>query len=515
MKINITKIDNVFMKIDCDEMSLELLIRDRYTFLVPGYKFMPKYKLGLWDGKIRLYDQFKKTLYLGLIEDLVLFCQENNIDIILNNPEDFDGINENITKQELEDFIKKLNLKYTPYDYQFNSVFECLSNGRKIISSPTSSGKSLIIYISAMYHYVKSQRVLIIVPTIALCSQMVRDFKNYSNDKINENHINIINYEARQRAKKDKNAKHELDYPFVVSTWQSIYKNKESWFDNFDVIIADECHTYKSDAIKKMMENTGNVKKKYGLTATISNDMYEVPSSKDSPNTMTLMGLFGSISRTATTKELMDRNIIAKLKIKMITMNHDSTTKSMLAKKNFDYASEMKIIGENVDRRNKIVKMVKNIKGNSILLFNFAKTFGIPLYEQLKNEMPDHKIFYVDKSTSGEDRATYQKIADEEDNVIIVASYGVFSTGISINNIHNVFFITPYKALTRILQSIGRGLRMKDGKTHCNLYDIIDDIKGKRTNITLNHSQDRYKIYLRENFDDIKFYNIDLNKEKK
>lgn len=500
MQVSITKLDEVFCRVDCNEMSIEMAIRDRYTFLIPDYKFHPKYKSGIWDGRIRLFNSLNKKLPLGLVTDLFNFCKENNWEVEVTNKEMFLDVVEPLDDKGVEEFIetlKGLNLPFDPYDYQKNSFKIAINHGRCIISSPTSSGKSLMIYMIAMWHFIKhNRRSLIIVPTIGLCNQMSRDFKDYSKGGIDEEMFAIINSKAKDRGNVNTT-------PFVVSTWQSIYKNSPEWFSQFDVILADECHEYKATAVKSMIEKCVTVRFKYGFTGTISNDMYH-SSKSDSANIMTLIGLFGEVFHTTTTQKLMERGLVAELFINMITIDHKEENKKLLRSKkvNYNYDTEMKLIGTIKERRDLIIKILKNVKGNSMLLFNFKETFGEPLYEEIKEAFPNHKVFYVDGDTK--DRTLAQETADKEDNVIIVASYGVFSTGISIKNIHNLFLVTPYKSLTRVLQSIGRGLRLGRNKTKCNLFDFVDDLSSRRINTTLRHGQERYKIYLNQNFKNIK-----------
>jgi superfamily II DNA or RNA helicase len=100
-----------------------------------------------------------------------------------------------------------------------------------------------------------------------------------------------------------------------------------------------------------------------------------------------------------------------------------------------------------------------------------------------------------------ENREKVREITEKENNAIIVASYGTFSTGVNIRNLHNVIFASPSKSRIRNLQSIGRVLRKGNNKTKATLYDIADDISYKsRKNYTLNHLIERIKVYNEENF---------------
>ena len=121
-------------------------------------------------------------------------------------------------------------------------------------------------------------------------------------------------------------------------------------------------------------------------------------------------------------------------------------------------------------------------------------------------------MFFVHGGVATEDRERVREITESENNAIIVASYGTFSTGINIKNLHNVIFASPSKSRIRNLQSIGRVLRKGSNNTKATLYDIADDISHKsRRNYTLNHLIERIKIYNEENFN-YDIVNIPLKK---
>ena len=135
-----------------------------------------------------------------------------------------------------------------------------------------------------------------------------------------------------------------------------------------------------------------------------------------------------------------------------------------------------------------------------MILFNFVERHGIPLYN-LINSSTDRPVFFVHGGVDVEEREDIRKITEEKTDAIIVASYGTFSTGINIKNLHNVIFASPSKSRIRNLQSIGRVLRKGDNKSKATLYDIADDISTDRgNNYTLNHLIERVKIYNQEKF---------------
>ena len=122
----------------------------------------------------------------------------------------------------------------------------------------------------------------------------------------------------------------------------------------------------------------------------------------------------------------------------------------------------------------------------------------------------DRKIFFIHGGVDAEEREQVRSIVEKENDAIIVASYGTFSTGINIRNLHNVILASPSKSRIRVLQSIGRGLRTSDSKDAVTVYDIADDLKYKtHTNFTLQHLLERLEIYNSENFN-YKIYNMEI-----
>ena len=167
------------------------------------------------------------------------------------------------------------------------------------------------------------------------------------------------------------------------------------------------------------------------------------------------------------------------------------------------YQEEMDFIVKN-DKRNKFIRnLTVSTEGNTLVLFQYVEKHGKILYEMIKDKVSkDRKVFFIYGGTDTEDREAARIMMEGEDNAICIASFGVFSTGINIPSIENVIFASPSKSKIRNLQSIGRGLRLKDGKSHCNLFDIADDFQRKSwKNHTLGHFAERLKVYSEEQFD--------------
>jgi superfamily II DNA or RNA helicase len=219
--------------------------------------------------------------------------------------------------------------------------------------------------------------------------------------------------------------------------------------------------------------------------------------------------MFGPVYKVISTKELMDQGSVAALKIKVLVMKYDEITRKIRNKN--AYQDEMDFIVTH-DKRNKFIRnLAVSCEGNTLVLFQYVEKHGSVLYEMIQNKVSDtRKVIYIHGGTDVEAREEARKIAENEDDAIILASFGVFSTGVNIPSIENVIFASPSKSKIRNLQSIGRGLRLKKGKTHCNLFDIADDLHWKSwKNHTLNHLAERVKTYAEEKFS-FKIIEVDL-----
>jgi len=233
------------------------------------------------------------------------------------------------------------------------------------------------------------------------------------------------------------------------------------------------------------------VRYRIGTTGTLDNKKI---------HRLVLEGMFGPVHRVTTTKELMDTNRLATLNITCILLKYDEPTR-VSRNKNL-YQDEMSFIVSNEKRNNFIRNLALNCKGNTLVLFQYVEKHGKVLHDLIQEKAHDgRKIFFVFGGTATSDREAIRHITESESDAIIIASYGTFSTGINIPSLENVIFASPTKSKIRNLQSIGRGLRLKNGKTECNLYDLADDLHWKSwKNHTLNHFAERVKTYAEEKF---------------
>lgn len=483
--INIQYVDEGYIRVIPSSYDILEDLYEMFSFEIENKKFNKLVKDGLWDGVFHLYNKKTKQIYKGLLQKIIDYAEANSIEITIE-----DGVYNyhNFSEGIVEDFIQSLNISkngkpMSSRDYQLDSVHKALCNERILILSPTGSGKSLIIYTLIRYYLKTNQKCLLIVPTVDLVNQMYNDFKEYSE-------LNGFDVEANANMLYTGKEKRN-DYNILITTWQSASKQSKEFFKDFTVIFGDEAHKFAAASLKKLMDNLPQVKYRIGTTGTLNNVKV---------NNLVLEGLFGMVYKATSSKEMMENHTLAKLIILALKINYDDETRKILSKAK--YEDEFSWIIQNEVRNKFIAKLATKLKGNTLVLFERVEQQGIPLYEMIKDISPDKNVYYVSGKIKSNEREEIRTKAINEDNVIIVASYGTYSTGINIPSIENIIFASPTKAKIRILQSIGRGLRLFEGKTSCKLYDIADDLSWKsKENHTLRHAYARYKIYMEEGFE--------------
>ena len=471
----ISKVNEVYLKIQT-EPHIDYELRDRFTFEVPNKKFMPQYRNKYWDGYVHLYNLKTKRIYVGLLDKIIAFCENSGYTYQFENNKYY-GLpfeyNEMVSKEGVKDYIKSIT-KFKARDYQIDAVYDALKYNRKLLISPTASGKSLMIYSLVRYFVERNQKILLVVPTTSLVEQMYKDFEDYGWDP--KNHCHRI-YAGRERTNVNE---------VTITTWQSVYNLDRGFFEDYDVVIGDEAHLFKSKSLVNIMDKLHHAKYRYGFTGTLDGTQ---------THKWVLEGLFGPSYKVTQTKRLMEEGYLSNLDIQCIVLKYKP--------KNFQtYEDEIQFLISHERRNNFIRNLALDLKGNTLILYSRVETHGEVLYNLINNKVDNgRKVFFIHGGVDAENRESVREITEKETNAIVVASYGTFSTGINIKNLHNLIFASPSKSRIRNLQSIGRVLRKGNSKTKAKLYDIADDLatsSGK--NYTLNHFIERVKIYVQEQF---------------
>jgi len=487
--IIIEKKNEVYITVNC-ESDIQREISEFFTFYVPGYKFMPAFRNRMWDGKIRLFSQKTKEIYFGLYPYIKAFAEERGYNIVAGKDVEIDN---KVDKETVTKFSNSLGQKFEARDYQIDAIYHSLKRNRALLVSPTASGKSFIIYSLIRYysHLIKdddNNRTLLIVPTTSLVEQMYTDFESYG--------WNVKKYCHRLYS----GYSNQTDKKVLISTWQSLYKLPKEYFKQFGCVFGDEAHLFKSKSLTEIMTKLLDCKYRIGLTGTL-----------DGAHThkLVLEGLFGAVNKVTTTKKLMDKKQLSNLAVRCLILKHNEANCKIVA--NGKYQDEIDYLVSSKARNNFIRNLALKIKGNTLVLFQLVEKHGKDLFKSIEDKAEkDRKVFYIYGGVETEEREKARAIVENESDAIIVASYGTFSTGINIRNLHNIIFASPSKSRIRNLQSIGRGLRLGDNKVNATLYDIADDLIYKsKENYTLKHFQERINIYNEEEFD-YEIHNINL-----
>jgi superfamily II DNA or RNA helicase len=474
--MQIEKKNEVYLILKDLEPSTSQELSSFFTFEVPGAKFMPMYRNRMWDGKIRLFSPGSGEIYVGLLPYIKKFCDRNNVDYIIGEGVEDDR---DVVREVVKGFVKSLKPKSKGKslkirDYQIDAVHHAIARNRALLVSPTASGKSLIIYALVRYYHMMGLKTLILVPTTSLVEQMYTDFEDYGwssgtyCQKIYQGHDRKVTRDV------------------VISTWQSIYKMPKKYFEQFGCIIGDEAHLFKAKSLTGIMTKLHQCKYRFGLTGTLDGTQ---------THQLVLEGLFGAVENIITTKKLIDSKTLADLKIKCIILKHSNIREKMA------YAEELQYLVGNENRNKFIQNLLLHIDGNTLCLFQLVEKHGQILYDQVKDAVKDRKVFFVYGGTNARTREDIRSIVEKEKKSIIIASYGTFSTGINIRNINNIVLASPSKSKIRVLQSIGRGLRLSESKSSILVFDIADDMTYKRVrNFTLIHFMERINIYAEQQF---------------
>lgn len=354
-----------------------------------------------------------------------------------------------------------------------------------------NSGKSVIIYSKIRYHLDKlNHNVVLIVPTTQLVQQMYSDFADYSsNDEWNvEDNCQML-YSGKEKI---------FSRNVMISTWQSLTAlskhNTAAFIDianRTDCIIMDEAHTYSSDVVLSTMNKFTTTKWRTGTTGTLDDSKI---------NKLQLIGLMSEPYQVITTKQLMDQGSVVKLDIKMLQLVYPDHMKD--AMKGMDYKTEIDFLVTFKARNKMIAEVATMCKGVTLVLFTFIEKHGAILNELITASAGDRKVRFIHGKIDVDAREEVRQLADSDPDCIIIASSSIFSTGTNIPSIENVIFAMPTKSTIRVRQSIGRGLRLRNGKNKCTLFDISDDLSvGSYRNTTLNHMYKRMEIYDKEQFD--------------
>tara|TARA_B100001287_G_C22667624_1_gene523638 strand:- start:265 stop:1773 length:1509 start_codon:yes stop_codon:yes gene_type:complete len=489
--VELTLTDNKqFLRVDeASEMEVEQL-NITFNRRIESWRFHPLVKKGLWDGYIS-YIKDDKWIPAGLWREVMTMCKQYKYELKLNGVTRL--FDTSIKAADFEawamDFFDGSEIQ--PRDYQIEAAYNILKFRNCLSELATSAGKTLISFMAVAYLLEKQKagRILFIVPNVSLVVQASEDFMDYN--WRNQVNIKVQQIYSGQKIRPGRNV--------VIGTYQSLVKKDKEYFEQFDAVIVDETHKAKSQSIKTILQKCTGANYKFGLSGTIPK--------ANTLDRLTLMAYTGPVITEVSANFLQNEGHIAGCKVKVIKMDYAAeATKNAfreMSQNRYEskdvYKFESNYVIQSPGRLAFICNIISRVKGNSLVLFHRIE-HGKKIYEKLRQES-DKNVYYVDGNTDKDIREEYKKKMEAGAEVVIVASYGTFSTGISINKIHNIFFTESFKSEVIIRQSIGRGLRKHKSKTAVNIIDFVDDLSSPDwDNYLIRHSKARQKIYREQKF---------------
>jgi Kyanoviridae DNA helicase len=486
---------------------------------VDGYRFMPRFKMGVWNGKIDFFNN--GHINLGLWKMVYDICEEYGYKFEVENKELFPK-DTKLKKQDVVDFCDefyknhrtedkktKKGLKvgdpFKPYDHQVDAIYKLLKYKFGLVEIATAGGKSLVL--STIIFYILSNinsdaKFLIIVPNISLVTQLYDDILDYNigYNQENENPLEINPLEIMSdKPRKVRDGKEPNVY---IGTYQSLEKYPFKFFQQFELIATDECHKAKAASITKILNRTmGFSNYRFGVTGTIQKEA--------SANRITIESLMGPNLFTIKAKKLQEKGLISPIKITSLLLNYDDVNfaKNLYAIKKRGGGKqvltlEKEYIHNSEKRKYFITKLIKKFKTNSLILFH-SISYGTELYKFCRDNIPNVDFYYVDGKIKSEKREYIKKqLENTKGNPKIgICSFGTFSTGINVKAINNIVFVDSFKSDQIIRQSIGRGLRLHKDKEILRVYDIVDIFSKKYTNTLYQHYKHRRGIYKEQEFE--------------
>lgn len=489
MEISLTE-NMQLLRIDsASEMEIEQL-NISLNRRVENWRFHPLVKKGLWDGYIS-YIKEDKWIPAGLWREVMNICKEYRYELKINGITNL--FDKNIQAEPFEkwaiDFFD--GYKLTPHDYQIEAAFNILKFRKCLAELATSAGKTMISFMTVAYmlEKQKAEKILFIVPNVSLVVQATEDFTEYNWQ--NRVPIKIQQIYSGQKIRPGRNV--------VIGTYQSLVKKEKEYFEQFDAVIIDETHKAKSASIKTILQKCTKANYRFGLSGTIPK-----PGTLDR---LTLMSYTGPVIADVSANFLQNEGHIAKCQVKVIQMNYaPESAKNAFREMAFNkyeskdvFKFEQNYIINSPGRLNFICSIISRVRRNSLVLFHRIE-HGKKIYEKLRQES-DKTVYYVDGGIDKDIREEFKKKMEAGEEIVIVASYGTFSTGISIKKIHNIFFTESFKSEVIIRQSIGRGLRQHQSKDIVNIIDFVDDISSPDwDNYLMRHAKSRQKIYNEQKF---------------
>ena len=491
--------DVYFQYIDATSIKILTANADIRDFVSNHFRYKDDaysvYHKSNWDGYNRLYNKNSGKFPIGLWYEAYNLIKDKFPDskIILDK-----NINlyKNISIDEIQSFVDGLIItkhvksnntykRIRPYSHQVKGLWEYACHGRYTMESATSSGKSMMAYLITRYNRTvnKLNHQLFVVPTKSLVVQLKENFLEYSHDDNTFDASGLV-----QTVYENK----EVEKPVMVSTWQSLHRLDKSYFSCFDYLFVDECHTADAKKLTKISNYCVNAMNRIGATGTLKDDV---------TSEMLVQSLFGYIINIIGSKELIDKGHATKLYINMVSLHYPEDVKIAYQEYIKDaknkYQKEIEFIIDSHERSSWLCRFIDQLEGNTLVLFDRKDTH---LYEDMEilKSFTDKEVHAISGSVKVKDRNYIKECLETKNDQVLYATFGTFQLGESVDNLHNLVVAHSTKSNVRIIQSIGRMMRMHENKMFSNIYDIVDILDPDEFNYVLGHSLPRLKYYIKE-----------------
>jgi len=456
-------------EVNCKIQNLDLDTRQKlvkkFKIDIPHARHMPAYKLGRWDGKVAFF-QLGGATYINMLEEILPELMKEGYDIQLDDRRNYSSHFEfpTVDKNTFSHILWPENHRFEGEpivlnDHQVDAINNYLQNPQCLQEIATGAGKTLITAALSLFAEPYG-RSLVIVPNKSLVVQTEEDYINMG--------LDVGVYYGNRK---------EWNKTHTICTWQSLnqlFKDSKNGkatltFDDFiedvNCVIVDEVHSAKADALKAMLTGPmAHIPLRWGLTGTVPKEAFE---------RLTIECTIGKVIGEVTAAELQKKGLLANchVHIKQLQDNRDLG----------NYQAELKYLLSDGDRLDHIAEMIiqQSITGNTLVLVD-----RVSAAEQLALRLPPDRVSVVTgKVKVAKRKEEYDEVRDVHDKIII-ATYGVAAVGLNIPRIFNLTLIEPGKSFVRVIQSIGRSLRVADDKDYADIYDITSNCKFAKRHLT-------------------------------
>jgi superfamily II DNA or RNA helicase len=316
------------------------------------------------------------------------------------------------------------------------------------------------LFLSTIFSNRGKKRTLIIVPTLQLIEQTYNDFIEYG---ISESDISKWS------------GTHQFKNTNIIIAGLDILQSSNSdltFLKDIQILLVDEVHVLKKDNLITRLIDDIHTDNKYGFTGTLPEEV------RDQWN---IFGKIGRVIFEKSSESLREGDFISQVKVNIIKIEYNTETNLKFTnaldqvEKNLRYNAELEFCIDCEFRNSVIALLAKNTKNNTLIMVD--RIIHGEILERILKKETNKKVFFIQGSVEVDDREIIKKIMEENIDVICIAMSRIFSTGISIKNIHNIIFCTAGKAKVKLIQSIGRGLRLHKSKHRLTVYDIADNFK--------------------------------------